>query len=173
MSEPRSRPTLRAALLLAALLLAGCAPPPPPEPDPLKVENAYLDAVRAENWAGALQRAWLPPRSTAPDEALARLKTTARYLNGGQLELRACEAKSDGAWALVVLRAEQPAAGGMVRALRPEWLWKKDGRWRVVAPSFLTEPALLELQDDAHARLAEWYRVDQEALTERCLRPPD
>lgn len=160
-----------AAWLVLWTFAAGCSgPPPPAEADPLELTRAYFDAVRAADWTEAMRRAWLPDDSGARADALDRLRATSVLLGDGRLSLEPVEARQDGDWALVVLRVTQLVDGGEVRVLRQQWLLRRESSWSVVSPSLLAESAVASRRDEAHARLAEWYRDEQEALVERWLR---
>ena len=114
-------------------------------------------------------------RTHAADDpqALAKLRATADHLQEGSPQLEALEARSEGEWSLVVLRVRQRVMGGELFALRPEWLIREDGAWRVVAASRLGDREIVERRGAERSALTDWFAAEQESLSERWLRRLD
>ena len=173
-SPSRLRPALSGLTVALVLVLAACSEPaPPPTGDPLQAYGPYLSALRAGEIQTALDSSWLPRKARTRTEAEARLKTTADLLADGTLRIDAVEARTEGNWALVVLRVTQRTPAGEARALREDLMLGVDGRWRVVARSLLSDAGLADRRDASLNSLLEWFRFSDEELSGRWLDAPE
>ncbi len=154
---------------LATGLWACAGALPPPETDPLLEYGVYLEALKAGDVEVALARSWQPRDARSREAGEARLVEAARLLRAGTLRIDAVEARSEGRWALVVLRLTQQAPRGEVSLLREELLLGVDGRWLVVARSLRGNEQLRSAREASHDALLDWFRESEPDLSERWL----
>jgi hypothetical protein len=150
--------------------LVACAEPaPPPATDPLADYAVFLQALKSGDVETALSRSWPPGASRRREASEARLQEAVRLLASGNLKIDAVEARTEGNWALVVLRIAQAAPAGELVMLRDEYLLGVDGEWRVVARSVVGDEALAKERDASFEALSEWFRGSDAELSERWL----
>ncbi|MFC2172679.1 hypothetical protein ACFLU6_08615 [Acidobacteriota bacterium] len=100
------------------------------------------------------------------------IEMAAQMMGSGNLVMETLDDKVRGNWAVVITRLEMVKNEETYRRLRDEFMYNRDGQWLAVPEGVRSDPAIKPLLDDDFHKLFEWYRKNQQDLSDQYIKPP-